>query len=199
MIAIFATIQRPLQVKQAYRQLCKAHHPDLHVTCEEVRRAQEETFKEITEAYRRLTSSMFDGCVHTTDVVVLCVQAANTKHTLSHTHTKPTSGPHNFTAAATHTSARTAPRDSYGRTRLNEHQRHSPFSNVVVASILAVPLAMLGVWLGRSWDRQLQSIGRPYGLWHPPVNPYLRDDHVEQAKRRAAREAAKAAAAANAG
>lgn len=44
------------QVKHAYRQLCKTYHPDLHATSGDVHR-REETFKEITEAYRRLMSS----------------------------------------------------------------------------------------------------------------------------------------------
>lgn len=103
--------------------------------------------------------------------------------------------PHNFTGAAP-TSGAAVSRDAYGRVELHEpRSRKSQFSNVIVASILAVPLAMLGVWLGSSWDRQLAAMGRPYGLWYPPVNPYLREDHRElgMAKRRAAREAAAAA------
>lgn len=44
------------QVKHAYRQLCKTHHPDMHATSGDVH-LKEEAFKEITEAYRRLMSS----------------------------------------------------------------------------------------------------------------------------------------------
>lgn len=54
------------------------------------------------------------------------------------------------------------------------------FSNGVLAAVLAAPLAMLGFMLQRKKD-EVMSIGgemkiRPYGFFHPPVNPYLRDD-----------------------
>lgn len=53
------------EVKQAYRKLCKQHHPDQHTLASlEHRQAAEQTFKEITEAYQRLTARNFPQARH---------------------------------------------------------------------------------------------------------------------------------------
>lgn len=66
--------------------------------------------------------------------------------------------------------------------------QHSPadstrLSNTLLATILATPLIMTGVYLAKRADddHTLSSLSwRPHGLLHPPHNPYLRDDLQER-------------------
>eukprot|EP00884_Botryococcus_braunii_P021146 jgi/Botrbrau1/7715/Bobra.0159s0147.2 len=50
------------------------------------------------------------------------------------------------------------------------------FSNLGVAMWLSIPLILVGVYVGQSYPRLAQDLGRPHGLWYPPVNPFLKDE-----------------------
>ena len=66
------------------------------------------------------------------------------------------------------------------------------FSNGLVAAVLSAPLVLLGFWMERKSSYTSTASGaseemkiRPYGFFHPPVNPYLRDDlHPKTMKRK---------------
>ena len=54
------------------------------------------------------------------------------------------------------------------------------YSNGVVGAVIAAPLVLLGIWLQHKLSQTHSDDPvvhpRPHGLFHPPVNPYLRDD-----------------------
>lgn len=57
--------------------------------------------------------------------------------------------------------------------------RHSPrFGNGLVAGIISMPLLLLGFYLQSKAGAAPSGewTVRPYGLLHPPVNPFLRED-----------------------
>ena len=69
----------------------------------------------------------------------------------------------------------------YSYTAANTAIRNAPkYSNGVVGAVIAAPLVLLGIWLQHKLSQTHSDDPvvhpRPHGLFHPPVNPYLRDD-----------------------
>jgi hypothetical protein len=122
------------------------HHPDL--CAQHQRPAAEKYFKEITAAYTKLAKDY------------------NTRRATSSGPTASTS--YHYSTAG------------YARTAAAHPKR---YSNGVVGAVIAAPLAMLGIWL--SYKSSYNDIGggidptslqRIHGWWHPPENPFARDD-----------------------
>ncbi|KAK9864403.1 hypothetical protein WJX84_005771 [Apatococcus fuscideae] len=58
------------------------------------------------------------------------------------------------------------------------YKKASPVTNVTLAFVIAVPLALTGVWLATTSDKMKEQSWRKNGLMYPPVNPWLREDQL---------------------
>ncbi|KAL4452731.1 hypothetical protein ABPG75_008393 [Micractinium tetrahymenae] len=50
------------------------------------------------------------------------------------------------------------------------------FSNGVVGAVLFIPLLITGMWMALTFGEEEPTHWRPHGLMAPPENPFLRDD-----------------------
>ena len=55
-------------------------------------------------------------------------------------------------------------------------EQHGPFSNGLLAAVIALPLILTGAWMGRTMPNNVERTWRRHGLMQPPVNPWLRED-----------------------